>query len=48
MKVDAKEMTVTHLREVSKLFLEKNNIAEYQLDKFKLDIYVPEDKIAFA
>ena len=47
MKVDAKEMTDTHLREVSKLFLEKNNIAEYQLDKFKLDIYFPEDKIAF-
>lgn len=47
MKVNAKEMTVTHLREVSKLFIEKNNIAEYQLDKFKLDIYFPDDKIAF-
>ncbi len=47
MKVDAKEMTVTYLKEVSKLFLEKNNIAEYKLEKFRLDIYFPEDKIAF-
>ncbi|WP_108646124.1 hypothetical protein [Polynucleobacter rarus] len=47
MKVDAKEMTVTHLREVSRLFLEKNNVSEHKLARFSLDIYFPEDKIAF-
>jgi very-short-patch-repair endonuclease len=47
MKVDAKEMTVTHLREVSKLFLEKNNVSEHKLARFSLDIYFPEDKIAY-
>jgi hypothetical protein len=47
MKVDAKEMTVNHLRNVSELFLEKSNVSEHKLAKFSLDIYFSEDKIAF-
>ena len=40
-------MSVTHLTSVSKLFLEKNNTSEHKLGRFSLDIYFPEDKIAF-
>ena len=47
MKVDAKEMSVNHLKDVSELFLEKSNISEHKLARFSLDIYFPEDKIAF-
>jgi very-short-patch-repair endonuclease len=47
MKTDAKEMSVTHLKSVSKIFLEKNNISEHKMGRFSLDIYFPESKIAF-
>jgi hypothetical protein len=47
MKDDSKQMTVNNLKVVSKLFLEKNNVSEHKLARFSLDIYFPEDKIAF-
>lgn len=47
MKDDSKQMTVNNLKVVSKLFLEKNNVSEHKLDRFSLDIYFPEDQIAF-
>lgn len=47
MKDDSKQMTVNNLKVVSKLFLEKNNVSEYKLARFSLDIYFPEDQIAF-
>ena len=47
MKDDSKQMTVNNLKIVSKLFLEKTNVSEHKLARFRLDIYFPEDKIAF-
>jgi hypothetical protein len=47
MKDDLKQMTVNNLKVVSKLFLEKNNVSEHKLARFSLDIYFPEDRIAF-
>ena len=47
MKDDSKQMTVNNLKVISKLFLEKNNVSEHKLAKFSLDIYFPEDQIAF-
>ena len=47
MKDDSKQMTVNNLKVVSKLFLEKSNVSEHKLARFSLDIYFPEDKIAF-
>jgi hypothetical protein len=47
MKDDSKQMTVNNLKVVSKLFLEKNNVSEHKLARFSLDIYFPEDQIAF-
>ena len=47
MKDDALEMTVNNLRVITKLFLEKNNISEFKLGRFSLDIYFSENKIAF-
>jgi len=47
MQDDSKQMTVNNLNFVSKLFLEKNNVSEHKLARFSLDIYFPEDQIAF-
>jgi hypothetical protein len=47
MKDDSKQMTVNNLKVISKLFLEKNNVSEHKLARFSLDIYFPEDQIAF-
>ncbi len=47
MKDNSKQMTVNSLKVVSNLFLEKNYISEYKLGRFSLDIFFPEDKIAF-
>lgn len=47
MKDNARQMTVNNLKVVSNLFLEKNYISEYKLGRFSLDIFFPEDKIAF-
>jgi hypothetical protein len=41
------EMTVAGLSIASKIFLERNNISEQKLARFSLDIYFPEDKVAF-
>jgi hypothetical protein len=47
MKDDSKQVTVNNLKVISKLFLEKNNVSEHKLARFSLDIYFPEDQIAF-
>jgi hypothetical protein len=47
VKDNSKQMTVNSLKVVSNLFLEKNYISEYKLGRFSLDIFFPEDKIAF-
>jgi len=47
MRSQKKEMTVGHLKEVSSLFLDKAGVSEHKLARFSLDIYFPEDRIAF-
>jgi len=47
VKFHPKEMTESHLRTVSGLFLEKASVSEYKLARFSLDVYFPEDRIAF-
>jgi len=47
MKKKNTEMTAKNLKIISQLFLEKNNVSEHKLARFSLDIYFPEDKIAF-
>ena len=47
MKKKITEMTAKNLKIISQLFLEKNNVSEHKLARFSLDIYFPDDKIAF-
>lgn len=47
MKDDSKLMTVNNLKLVTNLFLDKNYVSEHKLARFSLDIFFPEDKIAF-
>ena len=47
MKKKNAEMTAKNLKIISQLFLEKNNVSEHKLARFSLDIYFPDDKIAF-
>ena len=40
------EMTVSGLKTISKIFLDSDNVSEHKLNRFRLDIYFPNDRIA--
>jgi hypothetical protein len=40
------EMSVAGLKTISKIFLESDNVLEHKLERFRLDIYFPDDRIA--
>ena len=39
-------MDVMGLKKISKIFLESDNVSEHKLERFRLDIYFPDKKIA--
>jgi len=40
-------MSVAGLKTISKIFLESDNVSEHKLARFHLDIFFPDDRIAF-
>ena len=40
------QMTVSGLKTISKIFLDSDNVSEHKLNRFRLDIYFPSDRIA--
>ena len=41
-------MDVMGLKKISKIFLESDNVSEHKLERFRLDIYFPDKKIAIS